>query len=78
MDEIKKRISLSDALIIAAIPVVAYFLQYVYYIGYFSVFKLPRQFIILDIKEVFIVISGLTGFSIVFWLLVNFFSFFIL
>lgn len=52
MDEIKKKITLSDALIIAAFPFVAYIVQFVYYYGYFTYFNLPTQFIKFDLQNI--------------------------
>lgn len=66
----KARIKLTETLLIAISPIVAYSIIFAYNYGYFSVFKIPIQLIEFSIGQVFIVavaLAGLTGgtFSVV-------------
>jgi|CXWL01.1.fsa_nt_gi hypothetical protein len=63
------KIRLSETLILASFPIMAYLLIFTYFSGYFSVFKLPIQFISFDLVSVFFVSGILLGlaFMIYYW-----------
>lgn len=46
-------INLSEALILAAVPFAAYLIVFSYELGYFSVFKIPNEFISFDLPRIF-------------------------
>ncbi|MBV6450628.1 MAG: hypothetical protein MHPDNHAH_01354 [Anaerolineales bacterium] len=60
----KARIKLTETLLIAISPIVAYSIIFAYNYGYFSVFRIPIQLIEFSVGQVFIVavaLAGLTG-----------------
>jgi hypothetical protein len=73
-----KMINLTDTLIIAAFPFLAYAVIFIYNYGYLNAFQLPLQFIAFNIGEVFIVMSGILGFAWVIFGITNLVMFFIL
>lgn len=50
---------ITDGIIVAASPVVAYLFTWVYEAGYCSIFGIPRSFISLSLTTVFVVAGGL-------------------
>lgn len=73
-----KHITLSDTLLLAFVPFLAYLFTYVYQAGYLQAFSLPLQFASVTITDVFNIGSKILGvFAIVFGL-INFFSSFLL
>jgi hypothetical protein len=67
-----KQITLSETLIIAAVPFAAYVVLFVYRAGYFDVYKLPIQFISFNLAEVFIVAGALGGVILIVFGVANF------
>jgi hypothetical protein len=64
-----RKIHLSDAVLVAAVPLLAYMIIFVFEWGYFGVLKIPMQFISFDINEIFIVIGSLIliGTAVLIW-----------
>jgi hypothetical protein len=53
------RIHLSETLILASIPIIAYLLVFIFESGYLSVFQLPTTFITFDFTSIFVVTGAL-------------------
>lgn len=53
------RMPLSDRFLVAALPVVAYALVFIYKVGYYGVFELPVEFITLSMVDVLIGVGAL-------------------
>jgi len=66
------RIGLPDAVIIAAIPVLAYLLLYVNALGYLRVFEIPIALISFRLVDVFTLGVGLLGLAVLIYYLVGF------
>ena len=56
---------LYESIVIATIPLVVYLLVFTFEAGYFTVFKLPFQFISFDVAEIFIAFMFLLAFAFV-------------
>ena len=50
-----KKSWVTEGLVIASIPIVAYILTYQFEVGFTSVFKIPREFIKFDLTNILIV-----------------------
>lgn len=61
-------ITLSDTLILAAVPFVAYLVVYFYEYGYFSVFQIPLEMASFDLSRIFIAIL-----SVISWVILLYF-----
>jgi hypothetical protein len=53
------KIKISEGIVLAAIPIIAYMILYCVEWGYFNYYLLPVQFISFDIAEIFVAITGL-------------------
>lgn len=62
----------SDALIIAAFPIVAYVITYAYESGYAGIFGIPSQFIALNLITFLVVTGALTGVILSLFMYANF------
>lgn len=62
-----KKFTLTEGLLLAAIPIVAYYLAYQYEKGYFSAFAAPENLITIDISTFLLFASTLLGTPILFY-----------
>lgn len=67
-------ITLSDTLLLAAIPFLAYLFTFVYQAGYLKAFEIPLQFVSVNIVDVFNIGSKILGVFAIVLGLINFFS----
>jgi hypothetical protein len=65
------RIPLTDKLIIATLPVLAYTFVYLYKRGYYDIFRLPAEFITFTVSDAFIVLTALVGLLLSIWFPIN-------
>lgn len=63
----KKNVGLGEGLLLASLPIVGYWLAYLFELGYCHFFKLPSSYIKLDLTNIFSGMLGALSIFVIFW-----------